>query len=751
MSNKHKRVMRYSDYRNAQRSVSHQSGLFTEDLYNQSTHLSNRAETALIWAPVIRRLVHTTTNFLTSHSITQALDAVSIAKGGGSVDESVIQQYHWEPKDTDKKEQFPIVHTVQAYLARKMAPQYSISSEKLWRISTIYGETERRTSVVAQAEKMVGKLIVNVSDELIFRVVDVVYGTDSMDRNTAWLVCSDIYNKRVSTTKVSMRELYGSGGTVYYMFRTKTAERAFTKHLARKYKECLTEVNNKRKHYNAEVRQFILDKLNINGRVGTVSEANRRAYGKELAALLGTAAKLEKGDTELGYDAESLANSILSTVETMRSVSLVNRDAEAYIYAKLRNIAPSVAYYLFICDDCNLLEARENCNDVDGASICQSCIDEHYCWSEYDEEYVHGDYATPLYDTMRAMRRGEPSGWVHQDRDNVSGYTYYDGAWLDTDQYYEYVEQDEDSDDDDSGLSGYHDSRRNFVERAVDKRFVPLGVELEVYAEERREAVMAVRGEFGDDLYFERDGSLDDYHGFEIITQPLGKTEWADYAPKLLDVLTRKGVVGYNHPDTSNSYGIHISVNRNYLSPLQEARMSMFLTAHENSAFVRSIAQRERIYGGESSRQIGSIYSGEQKIRNIGGINQYHPNKKIYGMGKYSPLNLKDYVAECRIFQSTLHTESFVKNLEFMWALVEWTSVKTASGSSWMHTDFVKWLCARPDVEVDYPYLLAYLRRPQYRVKRGNGVIKNTWLELMPKETTKSKPVEQLEEEAADA
>lgn len=403
----------------------------------------------------------------------------------------------------------------------------------------------------------------------------------------------------------------------------------------------------------------------------------------------------------------------------------------------------------FVCPDCGYIEHNDEAHStINDDIICGSCVDNYY-WSNHHETYIPSDDARPLYLSRRSYNSESADDWLSYDCDYGS-YMYEDGAYFDEETYYELFENDE-GDEDYDGLHDYHGAHRDFREQWTDKRFIPLGVEIEVYSHSRYEIVGSLREKFPE-LYLERDGSLDDDHGFEIITQPYGKTEWAEFAPRLLTHLLDNKVLGYNHPD-DNSYGIHISMNRQYLSPLQEARMSLFLTAEENIGFVKAIAQRNAIYGGEASMHMGSLAKHDQTIRKCGGLdyNSRAGKKKINGMGKYSPLNLKHSIAECRIFQSTLHPQSFMKNLEFMWALAEWTSTKSATGSSWLHTDFVKWLAARPNVEVDYGYLTAYLRRPKYVVKRGRGAIANTWLENLPHITTKSQPTEDIIEEALAA
>jgi hypothetical protein len=575
----------------------------------------------------------------------------------------------------------------------------------------LHDDSVTRETRARRATSLVGKILV-VPWEGVFRVLS--YNTNS-DR-------ADVKNL-VTGSEPRMRV---PNHDQYIFARDKDALKfleAWRKKVLDKRKGMMTE--------NRHHEQALMERKHK-------SKSLRKARGMQLAELL---AVIKKHDD---YEID-----MVDLRDQLNAASMSSESRER-LFQKFRDANVKISDTLFVCPDCGEVEyCLSSSMTIDDVDVCENCIQNYY-FSNYHGAYIDGSDARPYYDSTRSYNRENADDWYSVNCDYDA--TYHDGAYFDYDVYSELFEENEDEPDSD-GLNDYHGAYRDFVERASDSRYVPLGVELEVYANDRGAAVRSLRDNFSD-LYLERDGSLDGYHGFEIITQPLGKSEWAEYAPKLLDNLMGNKVLGYNHPD-DNSYGIHISVNREYLSPLQEARMSLFLTAAENMDFVKVIAQRNAIYGGSSSIQFGAFDAISQKIRNIGGFqwsdSSSKKRKKICGMGKYSPLNLKSDIAECRIFQSTLHPQSFMKNLEFMWALVEWTNVGSATGSSWMHTDFIKWLAKRPNADSDFGNLIAYLRRPKYIVKRGNGAIDNTWLDLLPNATTKSQPTEEIEEEALAA
>jgi hypothetical protein len=351
-------------------------------------------------------------------------------------------------------------------------------------------------------------------------------------------------------------------------------------------------------------------------------------------------------------------------------------------------------------------------------------------------EWIRDDETWIYYDTQRAYDRGDcdvcTSGWG----DRNAEWDSYEEVYHNEAVYIENV-NDDDDDDDDDGLAGYHNSVRSFCVRsakpdALYSQTPPLGVELEVYNEHRADVVSYLKHDFDSigKLLLENDSSLDSRYGFEIITDPLGYPEWQDMGPRLCAGLIAQGTKGYNAPHGNNSYGIHITLDRCYLSPLQEARLMLFMASTENQNFMRMIAQRASIYS--ANMDIGMTPPRHQKISHLGGLCAVHGErrkKKLVGAGKYCPINFKTNLAEIRIFQSTLNVDSFMKNLEWVWAMVEW--VRDSTGSAWLHTDFVAWLGRRGGARVDYKHLYDYLLRPSYGVRHLDTRVTNTWAHLL--------------------
>ena len=414
--------------------------------------------------------------------------------------------------------------------------------------------------------------------------------------------------------------------------------------------------------------------------------------------------------------------------------------------------------YIRVCPNCEAIEGTYtfSYSESSDTEFCRSCED-NFRWSEVMDDYIHTDNSVSLFDTAQGYHDGDPSDvatryWIN-DSDS---YSMYNGHGVANDCLEELRDSDE---TDGTGLREYHRTERNWREVWVNKNYLPLGVELEVYANPRKPAVMAVKKALPGQVYLERDGSLNGSYGFEVITQPFGKKEWETVGNTLLKTLKGKGAIAWNTP-AGKGYGIHININRAYLSSLQEARMFMFLAAAENVNFNRAIAQRCNMYNESSGIGMGKTPIHRQKVTYMGGLDQIYVGedsngdskyrKVLMGKGKYCPAYFHDGRMEIRMFQSTLNTVSFYKNLEFVWALVEWTSVKAATGTSWQYKDFLKWLVKRPHAEQDFPNLMAYLRRGTYTMRDGGSndaphEIRSEWQDLIPKPVRSSVAGEAVE------
>jgi hypothetical protein len=207
---------------------------------------------------------------------------------------------------------------------------------------------------------------------------------------------------------------------------------------------------------------------------------------------------------------------------------------------------------------------------------------------------------------------------------------YANSAFLyesDRDEYEAIRSEDEDEEDERLyKLASYHSNRlRNpsahyFTEISEDNS-PALGVEVEVYvARYVKQAVKKLsdhENPWINNLMLELDGSLDEDHSFEVITKPLGRTEWNDFGPALCQALLDGGCTAYNSPARTR-YGIHVNLHRRHLSPLAEARIMFFLCSQQNQDFVQVIAQRESIYNPKID--IGGLDAFKQTVCHLGSL-----------------------------------------------------------------------------------------------------------------------------------
>ena len=322
------------------------------------------------------------------------------------------------------------------------------------------------------------------------------------------------------------------------------------------------------------------------------------------------------------------------------------------------------------------------------------------------EEWISAEDARECSDGItRTKAWAENCGYYWQD-DN--------GTYID----YDPDEIDEDGDRGDSeGIYGYHShpqrGDRYFSEssKAGDPAF---GFELEIYTEGGLYNEME---NVGLEWVLERDGSLDDNNGVEIVSPPRTLATWKKVVPALAEALEECDAKGYSVPN--GQYGMHVSVHRRHLTPLQEARIGLFLACEENKNFVQAIAQRSSIYCAQLD---------------IGGIKAHIKGKvgELKDLSRNVPLNLNPgrrdetqtgRVAEFRIFQSTTRADRILKNLEFCAALVRWTSTKSSTGSEYRFEPFLKWL---KGYGKEYPNLKVYIGMPEHSVK-GIGKVARTW------------------------
>ena len=251
----------------------------------------------------------------------------------------------------------------------------------------------------------------------------------------------------------------------------------------------------------------------------------------------------------------------------------------------------------------------------------------------------------------------EGSYWVTEDEycdsyfccDTCDRYLHNDAYG--SDGHCESCEQ-SDPDTDDYGVPDYHDQARPWDDNPPRKNAALFGIELEVLVKNENDVSSVYERIVDHGFIGERDGSLHPVRGIEIVGEPLtfekNKSKWLPLLGHL------RGVA--NGWDAGVGYGMHVSVNRPALSKMHQGKLLVFI--HNSKTLCETVAGRKESHWA-----------------------QYHSNKKVSDAEKetdekYQAITLRGYKRmEVRIFRSTISTDGFMRNLEFVAAAVEFTRV----------------------------------------------------------------------------
>lgn len=297
-------------------------------------------------------------------------------------------------------------------------------------------------------------------------------------------------------------------------------------------------------------------------------------------------------------------------------------------------------------------------------------------------------------------------------------------------------------------IGNYHSHKNTWMfipQRKGKEKSIPMGVEIEMHStlgNSKRAAISSASqihlNHPDNQYYFEWDGSLVD-GGFEMVTNPMTLEFHQEWWEPVLKTL-RKYAVGYSVEQQykknnkrgdlddfekeaaegeSYDYGIHVTISRKNIPDAAIAKLCKFFGDSKNKAFLWAVAQRAKMYGGYT---LGS--SNNPKLADTLIIK----DKKVAGgVDRRQPVNIKGTsFIEFRLFRSTLNQVSFLKNLEFIDAIINY--LKSAPGVKVDHRTFILWL-QKPENSKRYPNLLTYLQHPLFFVK-GAGKVKNDWLDL---------------------
>lgn len=184
--------------------------------------------------------------------------------------------------------------------------------------------------------------------------------------------------------------------------------------------------------------------------------------------------------------------------------------------------------------------------------------------------------------------------------------------------------------------------------------------------------------------------------GFEICTRPATIEKQKESWSKFFTDRSRS-LRSYN----TGTCGLHVHVSRKNLTLLQIGKMCLFVTHPQNRDLTSFIAQRDSHWGNF------------RKCKKLTELHPYRCNGSHcpHGADKYDAVNLTHRESiEFRIFKGTLKDTSFFKSLDFVSALVAFTSPANQSCQDLSTPQFKKFVYAN---EKDFPHLGEYLRKGQ--------------------------------------
>lgn len=220
----------------------------------------------------------------------------------------------------------------------------------------------------------------------------------------------------------------------------------------------------------------------------------------------------------------------------------------------------------------------------------------------------------------------------------------------------------------------YKPSPEFFKVNPDDKVF--FGIELEVERTNSKIDPNRMAGMIsGDHLYFKKDGSIS--NGFEIVSHPLSY-EWIkaneDTFKTMCNLLADSGYRSYD----STTCGMHIHVSKNLFTTWHLYRFMKFF--QDNKSFVIKVSQRKE---DQFNRWAGFADSGENPEFIGDNLIIKVKNKTTHGRNRYLAINLEnEHTVEIRIFRGTVKYPSFMKNIEFIHSVYEYTQSTNAEDMS---------------------------------------------------------------------
>lgn len=397
-----------------------------------------------------------------------------------------------------------------------------------------------------------------------------------------------------------------------------------------------------------------------------------------------------------------------------------------------------------VCDDCGELVKEDetytthdnrvictNCFNSNDYYVCERCglvIEDSECvYIEDKNEYVCEDCAENYY--YQCMHCGE---WYSSNKiitDSIGQHLCEDCY---CDNYYtcagcgEFVQMDNCYWDDRTDepycvscyegkeqkqiINRYHSNNNWTVHYTESERNdyisdkLTLGLEIEVAGDTEHAEGFMERVD-NDLIYLEKDSSVE---GFEIITQPMTR----EYATEVFPNKISEGFkyLRMNNFRGHNAGGIHIHV-ANY--------GDIRLTIYRLKRLLYNIdSKQQRLLLKLTQRRSDDLilWSNNQVPFNMSLEYAYYQNNR------YEAINLdgRTGTLEFRIFNSNLRIERISKNIEMVYALLDYINSSSWNSSS----DLYDWMRFVYDNNVNYPNLYLFIEEKQLREKYTRPILK---------------------------
>ena len=397
-----------------------------------------------------------------------------------------------------------------------------------------------------------------------------------------------------------------------------------------------------------------------------------------------------------------------------------------------------------ICDDCGELveEDRtytthdnriicENCFDSNGYYVCDRCgevvEDCHAVYIEDTNEFVCDDCAEQYYYQCMDCGRWYSMNKIYTDSSGnalcedcycnsyytcmgCGEFVHSDDCYWDDDMDAAYCEYCYNTNVKNSFIKSYH-SHNNWTVHYTESEYddymsdkLTLGLEIEVAGDTEFAKGFMERVD-NDLIYLEKDNSVE---GFEIITQPMTRK----YATEVFPNKISEGFKYLRDNDFKghNAGGIHIHV-ANYgdtrLTVYRLKRLLYNLDSKQQSLFLKLTQRKKDDLIQWADNQVPFDMSIEYACLQD---------------NRYEAINLDDRTGtlEFRMFNSNLRVERISKNIEMVYALLDYINSSSWNSSS----DLYDWMRFVYDNNVVYPNLYLFIEEKQLREKYIRPILK---------------------------